>query len=72
MSIESLSDITRSGVSAFGAGGGDVVGPASSIDGQLAQFDSTSGKLLKTGPKLTISTTAPSSPVIGDLWVDTN
>lgn len=30
-----------------GAASGDVVGPASSIDGQLALFDSTTGKLLK-------------------------
>jgi hypothetical protein len=42
-----------------GAGGlGDVVGPASSVDGEAALFDSTTGKLLKraTGsgyPKLT-------------------
>lgn len=72
MPIESLSDIAKGGASAFGAGSGDVVGPASSVVGQIAQFDSATGKLLKAGPKLTISTTAPSSPTIGDLWVDTN
>jgi hypothetical protein len=37
-----------------GSGGGDVDGPASSVDAQLVLFDSTSGKLLKaatgTGP----------------------
>ncbi len=37
-----------------GAGGGDVTGPASSVDAQLALFDATSGTLLKaatgTGP----------------------
>lgn len=30
-----------------GAGAGDVVGPASSVDGEIALFDSTTGKLLK-------------------------
>lgn len=29
------------------AGGGDVVGPASSVDGEIALFDSTTGKLIK-------------------------
>lgn len=31
------------------AGGGDVVGPASAVDGHLAVFDTTTGKLLKDG-----------------------
>ena len=30
-------------------GGGDVVGPASSVDGNVPQFDGTTGKLLKDG-----------------------
>ena len=30
-----------------GAGAGDVVGPASSVDGEIVLFDSTTGKLLK-------------------------
>lgn len=30
-----------------GGGSGDVVGPASSVDGEIALFDSTTGKLLK-------------------------
>lgn len=30
-------------------GDGDVVGPASSTDGNLAVFDGTTGKLLKDG-----------------------
>jgi len=29
------------------AGGGDVIGPSSSVDGEIALFDSTTGKLLK-------------------------
>lgn len=32
---------------ADGAGAGDVVGPSASVDGELALFDSTTGKLLK-------------------------
>ena len=39
---------------AGGSGTGDVVGPASAVDGEIALFDSTTGKLLKratgTGP----------------------
>jgi len=31
-----------------GGGGGDVVGPASSVDGQVALFNSITGKLIKT------------------------
>lgn len=34
---------------ADGVGTGDVVGPASATDGHLAQFDGTTGKLLKGG-----------------------
>lgn len=55
-----------------GAGSGDVVGPSSSIDSQLAEFDGTTGKAIKAGPKLTIATTAPGSPTAGDLWIDTD
>lgn len=41
-------------LSASGGGGsGDVVGPASSIDGRAALFDGTTGKLLKVGGVLT-------------------
>lgn len=36
-------------VSGTVAGTGDVVGPASAIDGHLAVFDSTTGKLIKDG-----------------------
>lgn len=32
-----------------GGGGGDVVGPASSVNNSVALFDGTTGKLLKTG-----------------------
>lgn len=74
MGIETLSDISKGGTSAFAAGGGsgDVLGPASSVDGQLAVFNGATGKLLEAGPKLTVGTTAPLSPATGDLWVDTN
>ena len=34
---------------AAGAGDGDVVGPASSTDGNLVKFDGTTGKLIKDG-----------------------
>lgn len=34
-----------------GSGSGDVVGPASAVDSQVAVFDSTTGKLLKDGGK---------------------
>ena len=30
------------------------------------------GELVRGKPKITVSTTAPSSPVDNDLWVDTN
>lgn len=32
---------------ALGSGAGDVIGPASSVDGQIALFDLTTGKLIK-------------------------
>lgn len=35
-----------------GAGGGDVVGPASAVDGRVALFDGTTGKLIKSGTML--------------------
>lgn len=40
-----------------GGGTGDVVGPASSVDGELSLFDGITGKLLKTG--VLASTLAP-------------
>lgn len=59
-----------------GSGGfGDVVGPSSSVDAEVALFDSTTGKLLKraTGSGLMKATsgvystvTAPSGAVVGD------
>ncbi len=70
MGIEALSNISKGSTSAFESG--DVKGPASSVTGQLAQFADLTGKRLETGPKLTIGTTAPSSPEVGDLWIDTN
>lgn len=49
--MDALSDIQKSGVSAFasGAGSGDVVGPAAATDRFLARFDGTTGKLLANG-----------------------
>jgi hypothetical protein len=41
-------DITATG-GGGGGGTGDVVGPASSVDGRLALFDGTTGELLKQG-----------------------
>lgn len=40
-----------------GGGSGDVVGPASALDNEVAIFDSTTGKLLKRGTGCTINTT---------------
>ncbi len=37
------------------AAGGDVVGPASSVDSNIAIFDGTTGKLLKNAPNLNVS-----------------
>lgn len=37
-------------IAATGGGTGDVVGPASSAENQVALFSGTTGKLLKTGP----------------------
>jgi hypothetical protein len=39
-------------VQMFGGGGGDVVGPVSSTDGEIPLFDSTTGKLLKNSNKV--------------------
>lgn len=36
-------------VFAMAAGAGDVVGPASAVDGDVVLFDSTTGKLIKSG-----------------------
>lgn len=38
---------TETELGASGSGSGDVVGPASSVDSEIALFDSTTGKLLK-------------------------
>jgi len=42
---------------ANGTGVGDVVGPASATDNALAQFDGTTGELLKDGPSIGVATT---------------
>lgn len=39
--------ISGTTITVSGAGTGDVVGPASSVDGEIALFDSTTGKIIK-------------------------
>ena len=58
--------LTQSGVYQLpdGDGTGDVVGPASATDGNLAVFDGTTGKLLKDGggvPSVTGMVVGPAS-----------
>lgn len=57
---------------ADGSGGWDII--AGDMDyATLASSASTSGYLTATGSaNITIGTTAPASPSVGDLWVDTN
>lgn len=43
------------------SGGGDVVGPSGATDSDLAQFDGTSGKLLKDGLAVTTTVGSPGS-----------
>jgi hypothetical protein len=40
-------DTTAGATGGGGGGSGDVVGPAASVDGNIAVFDGTTGKLLK-------------------------
>lgn len=64
------------------SGSGDVVGPASSVDGEVAFFDSTTGKLLKAGStvatpqvaRLGVGTAADGNSklkIAGDYWSPT-
>jgi hypothetical protein len=46
---ESGGVVTYTPVTIVGSGTGDVLGPASAVDGHLAVFDGTSGKILKDG-----------------------
>lgn len=46
-----LTATTPTWVAVAGSGSGDVVGPASAVDSQIAVFDTTTGKLLKDGGK---------------------
>ncbi|MBB3234453.1 hypothetical protein [Phyllobacterium endophyticum] len=47
-----------------GSGTGDVVGPAVAVDGRIAAFDTTTGKLIKDGGKLVADVvTGPASSV---------
>jgi hypothetical protein len=41
-------------------------------DGTAATDAATYGQLTARTPKITVGTTAPSSPAVGDIWVDTN
>ena len=43
------SDLDNFGASLAGSGSGDVVGPGSAVDGNMAVFDGTTGKLIKDG-----------------------
>jgi hypothetical protein len=58
-----------------GSGTGDVVGPAVAVDGRIAAFDTTTGKLIKDGGKLVADVvTGPTSSVDTELntpWEDT-
>ena len=49
------------------AGGGDVVGPASAVDGDIAVFNGTNGKVLKTtGKQVTLLVDGQASSVDGE------
>jgi hypothetical protein len=58
-----------------GSGSGDVTGPASAVDNQLARFDGTTGKLIQSSPitlddtgALTFPTmAAPAAPAAGNV-----
>jgi hypothetical protein len=50
-------------ISATGLGTGDVVGPASAVDGHIAVFDGTTGKLIKDGGALPTGTVSTVSVV---------
>ena len=51
LSLNTLLDSDGDAV-ASGAGAGDVVGPASAVDGDIALFDGVTGKLIRDGNKL--------------------
>lgn len=50
----SMSGTTLNATGGGGGGSGDVVGPASAVDGMIAQFDGTTGKLIKNSTVATI------------------
>ena len=59
--------------SATGVGSGDVVGPASAVDSNLAAFDSTTGKLIKdSGVATTDVVTAASTNTFTNKTFDAN
>lgn len=58
-------------LSAFGGGGtGDVVGPGSAADSNLAAFDGTDGKLLKDSGESVASLKAYADSLVVGLWDD--
>lgn len=79
MAIESVSDITRAGGSAFvGLTLEEVQDAVAAMlvagSNLTLTYNDAAGTLTlaTTTPKITVGTTAPGSPEIGDLWVDTN
>ena len=60
--------VAEVGSAVTASGSGDVVGPASSTDGDIALFDGTTGKLLQDGGKLGSNlVTGPASATSGDI-----
>ena len=58
-----------------GGGSGDVVGPASAVDGNVVVYDGATGKLVKDAGlflsnSVTVAATAPVAPDVGDVWID--
>lgn len=49
-----------------GSGTGDVVGPAGATDGRVAVFDTTTGKLLREGPRLESALVAGPAAAVTD------
>jgi hypothetical protein len=50
------------------AGTGDVVGPASAVDGHLAVFDTTTGKLIKDGGAVPAGSSPDGWTAAGETW----
>jgi len=54
--VNNADDVT---ITATGSGAGNVIGPASSTDNSLVQFDGTTGELLKDGPAIVTTLGTP-------------